>query len=268
LISCYKDSSAWERLSAATKRDRTYTYNAVAGRAGGAALSEITQKTIQQGLEGRVKNPFAANNFLKAMRSLFQWAKKAQHMESDPTQGVTGFPSKTDGIHCWTEEEIARFEDRWPIGTRERLALALLLYTGLRRGDAAMVGRQHVRDGVIALRTEKLSMQVTIPILPGLAKIINASPTGDLAFIATRAGKPMTKASFGIWFREACKAAGVPGSAHGLRKAGATRAANNGATVAQLEAIFGWNGGRMASLYTRQADRVRLAKDAMHKLLG
>jgi integrase len=41
----------------------------------------------------------------------------------------------------------------------------------------------------------------------------------------------MVKESFGAWFREACKSAGVPGSAHGLRKAGATRAAENGATT-------------------------------------
>jgi hypothetical protein len=73
----------------------------------------------------------------------------------------------------------------------------------------------------------------------------------------------MPKESFGTWFKGACKAAGVPGS---LRKAGATRAANNGATVAQLEAIFGWTGGRMASLYARTADRTRLAKDAIGKL--
>jgi integrase len=76
----------------------------------------------------------------------------------------------------------------------------------------------------------------------------------------------MTKESFGNWFRDACKAADVAGSAHGLRKAGATRAANNGATVAQLEAIFGWSGGGIASLYTRQADRTRLAKEVMGKL--
>jgi integrase len=77
----------------------------------------------------------------------------------------------------------------------------------------------------------------------------------------------MKKESFGTWFRNACKAAGVPGSAHGLRKAGATRAANNGATEAQLEALFGWRGGGMASLYTRQANRVKLAKDAAITLL-
>ena len=99
--------------------------------------------------------------------------------------------------------------------------------------------------------------------LPELAEVIAASKTGDLAFVATAAGTAMTKESFGNWFKDACKLAGVPGSAHGLRKAGASRAASNGATVAQLEAIFGWSGGRMAALYTKGADRTRLARQAM-----
>jgi hypothetical protein len=81
-----------------------------------------------------------------------------------------------------------------------------------------------------------------------------------------RNGGPLTKEAFGNVFRDACNTAGVTKSAHGVRKIGATRAANNGATVAELEAIFGWNGGRMASLYTRAADRARLAKGAMAKL--
>jgi hypothetical protein len=62
--------------------------------------------------------------------------------------------------------------------------------------------------------------------------------------------------------------AGVNKSAHGLRKIGATRAANNGATVAQLNAIFGWTGSKMASLYTQNADRKRLAQDAITKLVN
>jgi len=74
------------------------------------------------------------------------------------------------------------------------------------------------------------------------------------------------KESIGNAFRDACRTAGINKSAHGLRKAAATRAANNGATVAELEAIFGWEGGRMASLYTRSADRERLATRAMEKL--
>jgi integrase len=200
------------------------------------------------------------------MRGLFKWATNTEQVDVDPTEGIRAAVPRTDGYHTWTEDEIARFETRWPIGTRERLALAILLYTGLRRADAAVLGRQHIRNGDIAFRTAKTGRQIIIPVLPWLASVIDASPTGDLAFVATAQGHPMTPDAFGQWFIRACKAAGVPGSAHGLRKAGAVRAANDGATVAHLNAIFGWTGSKMASLYTEHADRVRLARDAMGKL--
>jgi integrase len=54
------------------------------------------------------------------------------------------------------------------------------VYTGLRRGDAAKLGRQHVKDGTITLRTEKARVPVIIPMLPELATVINATKTGDL----------------------------------------------------------------------------------------
>jgi integrase len=130
------------------------------------------------------------------------------------------------------------------------------------------LGRQHVRDGIATVQTEKsgFTIEVSLPILPVLAATLRAGPCGDLVFIAGLSGQPLSKETFGNEFRKACRAAGVPGSAHGLRKVAATRAANNGATVAELEAIFGWSGGGMASLYTRAADRRRLAHGAIHKL--
>jgi integrase len=150
-----------------------------------------------------------------------------------------------------------------------RVWLDVLLYTGLRRGDAVQLGRQHVRDGVATLQTEKSQGAVTVnlPILSVLQRTLAAGPCGDLAFICGTTGKPLTKESFGNLFAEACRKAGLKGkSAHGIRKIAATRAANSGATVAELEAIFGWRGDRMASLYTREADRRRLALGSMHKL--
>jgi integrase len=116
------------------------------------------------------------------------------------------------------------------------------------------------------LKTEKTGTEVTLPILPALEATLRAGPCGDLAFIAGLRGQPMAKKSFSNDFKDACRAAGVSGSAHGVRKIAATRAANAGATVAQLEAIFGWSGGAMAALYTRAADRRRLATEAMHTL--
>jgi integrase len=125
-----------------------------------------------------------------------------------------------------------------------------------------------VRDGIGTIKTEKSggTFTVTLPILPVLAETLAAGPCGDLTFIAGENGRPLAKESFGNLFRKACQAAAVTGSAHGVRKIAATRAANAGATVAQLEAIFGWCGGSMASLYTRAADRRRLSLEAMHKL--
>lgn len=197
---------------------------------------------------------------------LFRWAVDCEFVASDPTRDVRVAKPRSDGFHVWTDDEIARFEARWPVGTRERLALEVMLYTGLRRGDAAILGKQHIRNGRIVIKTAKTGEIVNIPLLPALAATITAGPTGDLAIIATESGAPMTKESLGNWFAGACRAAGVPGRAHGLRKAGATRAANNGATVAELEAMFGWRGGRMASLYTRTADRVKLADRAAERM--
>jgi integrase len=135
------------------------------------------------------------------------------------------------------------------------------------RGDAVRLGRQHMRNGIATLKTEKTDTEVSLPILPVLLKTLSAGPCGDLTFFAGEHGHPLTKESFGNLFRKACRAAGLHRrSAHGLRKAAATRAANEGATVAELEAIFGWQGGTMAALYTRAADRRRLAQGAMHKL--
>jgi integrase len=264
LIARYRDSGAWARLSDATRRQRDNTF----ARLPTCEIAQVSKKAILDGLDRRRATPFAARDFLKTMRGLFKWAKESDLVKIDPTDGISSPLPRTEGFHTWTEEEITRFEARWPIGSRERLALSVLLYTGLRRGDAAALGRQHMKDGVIMLRTGKTGQQIVIPVLADLATAIAATKTGDLAFIATERGAPMTKESFGNWFRSACRAAGVPGSAHGLRKAGATRAANNGATVAQLEAIYGWSGGGMASLYTRAADRVRLAREAMGKLGG
>jgi len=267
LIARYRDSSAWASLSPATRRQRENIFKPVIAAAGAEPFVDITRKVIAAGVDRRKATPAAARHFVETLRGLFRWAVEADLAAQDPTRDIRPPKKSTDGHHVWTDEEIARFEAHWPLGTRERLALDILIYTGLRRGDAAGLGRQHVRDGVIRITTEKTGEPVTIPLLPPLATSIAATPAAGLAYVATASGKAMTKESFGNWFRDACRAAGVPGTAHGLRKAAATRAANAGATVAQLEAMFGWRGGGMAALYTRKADRERLAMGAANKLL-
>jgi integrase len=267
----YRESAAWAELSVATRRQRECILRAVCKTAGTESVSKITKAVIQQGIERRRKH--AARHFLQTMRGTFEWALSAQHVDHDPTAGLKTIRPETEGYHVWTEEECAIFEARWPLGTRERLAFDVLLYTGLRRGDAVRLGRPHVKNGIATIRTEKHPKNkpgeiVMLPILPPLQASIDAGPCGDLTFICGENRRPMKKESFGNWFAEVCDLTGVPGRAHGLRKCGATRAANNGATDAQLEAMFGWKrGSKEAAVYTRQADRARLAKQGSQTLL-
>ena len=259
----YRQTQAWSRLSFGTRRARENILRNALETAGGEPYREITRKTILAGIDRRKETPFAATNFLKTMRGLFQWAESASHVDIDPTAGIKASNPKTDGFEPWTEEDIARAEAAWPIGTRKRLALDLVLYTGLRRGDLVKLGKQHRRDGCFEIKTEKTGEWVTVPVLPPLAASIDATPTGDLAYLASETtGRPLAKESFGNMFSEWCREIGIDKTLHGIRKAAATRMAEAGATEAELEAVFGWRGGAMASLYTRSANRKRLAKRA------
>lgn len=269
LVEQYRKSSEWLSLSLATRKQRENILIHVLEKAGNVPYQAITKKVIIASRDERAATPAQAGNFLKTMRGIFNWAVDLEYVDKNPCDGVKA-PKLNNhlGFEAWTEEDVEKYETQWPEGTKERTWLHVLLYTGLRRGDAVRLGRQNVHDGVATIRTEKSNFKtiVTLPILPVLENTLENSPTGDLTFICGTNGQPLTKESFGNRFREACNAAGICKSAHGVRKISATRAANAGATVAQLKAIFGWTDDEMPSLYTKSADRVRLAKEAIKKL--
>lgn len=269
LIEQYRKSTDWLDLAHSTRRNRDNIFFQIIRKAGDKPYKLITRNIVIASRDERAPTPAQARNFLKAMTGLFKWAVEAQFLAENPCAGVR-YPKlkNTEGFAVWTEEDVERYERQWPLGTKERVWLDVLLYTGLRRGDAVRLGRQHIRDGIATLKTEKSGYQieVSLPILPVLQKTLDAGPTSDLAFICGDKGQPLTKESFGNSFRAACNTAGIKKSAHGVRKISATRAANAGATVAQLKALFGWTDDVMPSLYTRSADRRKLALDAISKL--
>lgn len=270
LIARYKDSGAYAALSAATRRQRDNILKGVVAKAGQNPYKSITRKSVIKGREARVKTPAQARNYLDALRGLFKWALDAEFVKVDPTETVKNPKRQAgEGFIAWSEDDVVAFETRWKAGTKERVWLHVLLYTGLRRGDAVLLGKQHIRDGAATIKTEKskFQMEVSIPILPGLADTLAIGPTGDLALIVGDNGKPLTKETFGNYFRVACNKAGLhKRSAHGVRKIGATRAAEAGATNKELDALFGWEGGTMSNLYTKKAERKRLAKQGSEKI--
>lgn len=261
LIDRYVESLAFARLAEGTKRMRRSILNRVKEKAGDWSLSSVTKKKMVESRDARSSTPAAAQNFVKTMKQMFNWAVEAEHMSFNPCEGLSTRSPATEGHHTWTLDEVQRFWKRWPLGTMPRLAMDVMLFTGMRISDAVQFGRQHIRDGMIHYRSQKTKVQVDLPLLGPLAMSIRAAaPTDTLTFIVTEKGQPFaSSASLGNMFRDWCIAAKVPGRAHGLRKAGATIAAENGASDLQLMAYWGWTDPKQAAVYTRRANRTRLA---------
>lgn len=240
-------------------------------------LSRMGTDAVEVLRDRKIDLPGAANNRLKAIRQVFKFAMRKKHPDgkpyvlNNPARDVEKFKYGSTGFHSWTQDELRQFEGHHPVGTKARLALALLLFTGQRRADVIRFGKQHVRNGKLIFTQRKGRhrelIKLTLPILPVLQRIINASPCGDLTFLVNHFNRPFTDAGFGNRFRDWCDQAHLPNcSAHGLRKAGATIAANNGATAHQLMAMFGWKDIKMAQRYTQAADQERLAESGMYML--
>jgi integrase/recombinase XerD len=190
-----------------------------------------------------------------------------------PTQHVKVIRYTPTPYHTWTIEEVNAFEKRHPIGSKARLAMALLLYTTCRREDAVRLGPQHVRNGRVKFRQAKNEhrnpVDIDIPLHSDLAAILGATPSGHMTFLTTEYGRPFSPAGFGNRFREWCNQAGLPHcSAHGLRKATATRLAERGATPHEVMSVTGHRSLEEVERYTRKAQKSTLADSAMSKFKG
>jgi integrase len=236
-------------------------------------ISIIGPSHVKMLRDRKAGQPGAANNRRKHLSTMFAWAVDEKLMSTNPVRDVKMAPRKKGGgFHTWSIDEVRQFETRHPLGTKARLALALLLFTGARRQDMVLFGRQHVKGGwlrYVPLKTlykrDDLSQK---PWLPELDEIVRVSPCGELTFLVHSHGVGFTANGFGNWFRDRCDEAGLPKcSAHGLRKAGATIAAENGATASQLMAIFDWTTISQAEVYTKAANKKRMAGEAMGMLV-
>ena len=226
-------------------------------------------------MEAKEDLPAAANNRRKYFSAMLGWAVQQAPplVARNAARDVKVVKGNTDGFYTWSDEDVAKFEAHHPVGSKARLALALLLYTGLRRSDAIRVGPQNVRNGMIEIVPEKTKAErpeLTFkPVLPDLAEVIAATPAiGLKTYLVSSWGKPYTPAGFGNWFRDQCNAAGLPQcSAHGLRKAAACRCADAGATLSDLMKLFDWSSPAVAAKYIQKADK-RRATERTIKLLS
>lgn len=268
LVAAYFASAQFRNLAATTQQTYRGIIEGFRADHGDKRVVMLDRGAVGRLVSKKADTPAAANNLLRMLRTLMQFAVEQGLRKDDPTFGVKPIRTKSEGFYTWTEQDIAKFEGRHPVGTRARLAFALLLYTAQRRGDVVRVGRQHIRNGVLTIRQEKTGTVVEIPVLPELQAIIDATPSQHMTFLVTEHGKPFTAAGFGNLFRDWCREAEVPEvcSAHGLRKAASRRLAEAGCTAHEIMAITGHKTLKEVTRYTAAVDRKRLGITAMAKI--
>ena len=262
----YFASPAYRTLRVSTQRRHRLAIERLCREHGDKRAADLRRDHVVKLMARVADKPGAANELRGVLRAMMRHAVDIGLRADDPTHAVKAVRIKTAGHHSWSDEEIAEFERRHPVGSRARIALALLLYTGQRRGDVIRMGTQHIRAGTLHVTQEKTGAVLAIPVNADLAAVIAATPSGHLTFLTTRYGGPFTPSAFSDWFREECDAAGLPHcSAHGLRKAAARRLAEAGCTVHEIGAITGHASLAELVRYTRAADQRRLAEAAMAK---
>jgi integrase len=211
------------------------------------------------------ERPGAASTLLKRLRTLLRFALDLGWIQHNPAQGVRSY--RLHELHTWTEEEIAEFEAQWPVGSKQRLAFALLLYTGQRGSDVRRMVWSDIAGDVIRVAQQKTGEKLNIPLHPALQQILALAPRNHVAILSTQWGRPFSLKGFGNYVADAIKKAGLPTrcKSHGLRKAAARRIAEAGGTSKEIAAVTGHKTLAEVERYTRAADQERMARSALAK---
>jgi integrase len=269
LIADYCRSVAFANLKPASQKLYRSVLDRIAERHGHRLVRDARRSDARKMIEeiGAAK-PAMANITRAVLRLLMQYAVEAELRLDNPVAGLKAY--RTGSRHTWTDDELSQFEQRWPLGTRERLAFALLLYTGQRGGDIVKMRRSDLPDGLIRVVQEKTGAELSIPLHPALMAAIKAAPAKGVTLIGDANGRPIQRATLTLMMRKAVALAGLPGHClpHGLRKAIMRRLAESGSSAKEIAAISGHRTLKEIERYTAAADQVRLSKAAMAKLRG
>lgn len=268
MVDKYRHSGAWKALAATTRKQREVYLRQMEKALGNKHYKTFTKKDMMASVDSRRDRPSNANKFIKAMRHLYAWAEIGIDLSINPTIGIKYVADSTDGFTPWELEDITKYRNYWPIGTKQRMVMEMFLWWGLRRSDIVRVGKQHFRNGVGSIKAQKNGVDVPLIMTDYLQNIIDQTPTGDLTYIVTDYGVPRSSNGLGNWFSDSARKAGLKGlSAHGLRKTAAELLAEASGTDRELMSYMGWKSDSEVKRYTEKARRKRMAIRVAQKRL-
>jgi integrase len=187
LITEYYGSRPFLNLKPSSRQIYRYVLEPLAKAHGHRLVRDMRADKIGKIIQDiGASRPGMANLTKSVLQKMMKYAVKAKWRTDNPVLGIEPFKRGTH--HTWTEGELKAFEDRWPLGTRQRLAYALLLYTGQRVGDVAKMRRADIVDGELHVIQQKHGAELYLPVVPELGQAIRAYPAKGLALIGHETG--------------------------------------------------------------------------------
>ena len=273
LIVNYFGSDEWlNELSPSSRKFRKAILETFRTKYGTGKCRAMQRSHIQDIIAKRP--PSSQANWMKTLRHLFKYAAARNLITINPTRDVVMKKApKTQGFRPWSEDDVTVYRAFYPLGSRERLAMELMLNLGIRVSDACQVGPRDIRNGVLVdYRPQKGrsngGLAINVPVHADLQAAIAASDVrGINTFIVSERGGSYSAEYLSEKVRTWCDAAGLPAcTSHGLRKLCLTRLAEAGCSVFEIMAISGHKNLKEVQTYVEAANRKKLALSAMGKL--
>lgn len=172
----YYSCPQFKSLSKSTQLWRRRVLDEICRKHGGDPIERMRPIHVRRLRDEKANTPGASFTRLKALKALFRWAVEEELVTHDPTKEVKRIPYPTKGHHSWTLDEVETFERVHEVGSKPRLALALMLYTACRRSDVVKLGPQHIHQGRLSFRQTKNAnrdpVDIDIPVHRDLADMI------------------------------------------------------------------------------------------------
>ncbi len=268
LIVDYYASADYRALAPSSVKAYRNVLERLRAEHGHKLVADMERRHVVALLDKMVETPGMANRFRQILRQLMRHAIERGWRNDNPVEHVRKARYHKDAHRAWTDAEIAQFEARWPLGTMPRLAFALMLYTGQRRGDVIRMGRPNVKGLVLHLVQRKTGTPLAIQMHRDLREALAHAPADHITFLTTQYGSAFTDAGFGNWFRDKMNDARLPADcrAHGLRKTAAKKLAEAGCSPHEIQSITGHRTLAEVTRYTAAANQQQMAAEAMRKV--
>ncbi len=234
-------------------------------------LPKLTVSHLEVLRDRKREAPFAADERLKVLRQVFDTKKDGRPITANIARLVDPFNEHSDGHETATPDDIAKFIEHHGTGSKAVLYVAIQMYTGFRVSDLAVLGPPHRRKDAFKLRLFKnrnrTPVDIDITIHPILEAVLATHTVTAMTYLVTEFGKPFSVKGLGNRISDWWRQAGMPHlTSHSVRKGLATDVAHNEATDSMLEAMFGWRDSKTSKIYTRNAEKARLARQTVEKI--